>query len=121
MESFHAILSTALRHEHFWTLSQLEARLAVFYDKYNNERVHSAIAYLPPRLFQRAWEMGLIRVKQGKRKKTIFQLKIPRFQLSGYWKPEGASRSACDRLDADYKQSKPEREVNGAVTRQPSV
>jgi hypothetical protein len=58
VESFHAILATALRHEFFWTLDQLTARLALFYDKYNNERVHSATALLPPRLFWEAYEMG---------------------------------------------------------------
>jgi len=34
VESFHSILATALRHEFFWTLEQLNARLAVFYEKY---------------------------------------------------------------------------------------
>lgn len=118
VESFHAILSTALRHEHFWTLQQLEARLVIFYDKYNNARVHSATAYLPPMIFWQVWQIGLIHTRQGKRKKTIFQLKVPRYQLSGYLKSEGVSRSDEARLDAERNQ---DNEVNGAVTLQPSV
>lgn len=121
VESFHSILSQALAHEHFWTLQQLEARLAVFYDKYNNQRIHSATAHLPPRIFQQAWEMGLIQTREGKRKKTIFSLKVPRYQLSGYLKSEGASRSDTGRLDADLDQPKPQMKVSGAVTKQPSV
>lgn len=117
VESFHAILSQALAHEHFWTLEQLEARLLIFYDKYNNERIHSATAYLPPRVFQQAWELGLIE----KRKRTIFRLKVPHYQLSGYLKPEGASRSDPGRLDAGREQQKHNAMVNGAVTQQPSV
>ena len=118
VESFHAILSTALRHEHFWTLQQLEARLLLFYHKYNQQRVHSSIAYLPPMIFWQAWQLGLIQTRQGKRKKTIFLLKVPRYQLLGYLKLEGASHSDSDRLDADPNQVQ---EVNGAVTLQPSV
>lgn len=116
VESFHAILSQALAHEHFWTLQQLEARLAIFYDKYNNERIHSATAYLPPQVFQKAWEEGVIELRQGKQKKTIFRLKVPRYQLSGYLKLEGASRSAPDRLDADSQQPECNKMVSGAVT-----
>lgn len=93
VESFHFILSTALAHERFWTLQQLEARLLTFYDKYNNERVHSAIAYLPPNIFLQAWEQKLIEMTQEKRKKATFKLKVPRHQLSGLLMPKGASRS----------------------------
>lgn len=118
VESFHAILSTALRHEHFWTLQQLEARLLLFYHKYNQQRVHSSIAYLPPMIFWQAWQLGLIHTRQGKRKKTIFLLKVPRYQLSGYLKSEGASRSDEVRLDAEPNLVQ---EVNGAVTLKPSV
>lgn len=118
VESFHAILATALKHEHFWTLKQLEARLLIFYDKYNNYRVHSATAHLPPNIFWKAWQAGLTQVKQTKRKRTIFILKVPRYQLSGCLKSEGASRSDFDGLNAHLNQSK---QVNGAVTLQPSV
>ena len=104
VESFHSILSTALAHERFWTLEQLEARLLTFYDKYNNERVHSAIAYLPPNVFLLAWEQKLIEMTQEKGKKATFRLKVPRYQLSGLLKPKGASRSAEGGLNALPKQ-----------------
>ena len=122
MESFHSILSTAIAREHFWSFQQLEARLAVFYDKYNNERVHSAIAYLPPNLFLEAWQKQLVEMKKGK--KPIFRLKIPRYKLSGNLMPEGESRSGTRWLDAASGQEKPSRfaeKVSGAVTSQPSV
>lgn len=102
VESFHAILATALRHDHFWTLSQLEARLTVFYDKYNNERVHSATAGLPPRVFWMAWEQNLISMRKGKRKNPIFRLKVPRYTLGSYLKPEGASCPDGIGLEAQF-------------------
>jgi transposase InsO family protein len=120
VESFHAILATALRHEFFWTLDQLTARLAVFYDKYNNDRVHSATALLPPRLFWEAYENDLVVVRKDKRKRNIFRLKLPRYFLAGNLNPEGASRFAGLRFDTkDRQESIPEQEdqmVSGAVT-----
>lgn len=114
VESFHSILSQALGRELYWTLDQLEARLAVFYEKYNNERVHSATAYLPPRLFWQAWEKDLVVARKDKRGKLIFGLTLARYQLSGSWSPEGVSRSESCRLDAGKVQDK--KEVNGAAT-----
>lgn len=120
VESFHSILSTALGRELYWTMDQLEARLAVFYEKYNNERVHSATAYLPPRPFWQAWEKGLVVTRKDKRGKLIFRLTLPRYQLSGSRSPEGVSRSEPGRLDAGEVQD--QKEVSGAVTSlQPSV
>ena len=118
IESFHAILATAIQHEHFWTLQQVEARLLIFYDKYNNYRVHSATAHLPPNIFWKAWQLGLTQPKHNKRKRATFILKVPRYQLSGILKTEGASRSDWNGLNAHYNQSE---QVNGAVTLQPSV
>ncbi len=120
VESFHSILSTAVGREFYWTLEQLEARLAVFYEKYNNERVHSATAFLPPRLFWEAWEQGLISTRIGKHEKRIFRLTVPRYQLSGNWSPKGVSRSDACRLDAGEDQER--NKVDGAATcSQPSV
>lgn len=125
VESFHAILATALRYEFFWGIDQLTARLAVFYEKYNNERVHSATAMLPPRLFWEAWEKGLVSLRKDKRKKNIFKLKVPRYLLSGNLSPEGASRFAGLRLDAEVRQAEQtgcnKQVVNGPATTQPSV
>jgi len=115
IESFHSILSTAIQHEHFWTIDQLEARLVIFHGKYNNERVHSSIAYLTPALFLKAWENNLIVMKKNKKKCPTFKLKVPRYKLSGNLKSEVVSRSADQRLDAVAKQKK-SKKVSGAVT-----
>jgi hypothetical protein len=72
----------ALRHDTFWTLKQLEIRLAIFYEKYNNSRVHSAVAMLPPQLFWEAWGKGKITARKNKRGKLIFKLTVPRYLLT---------------------------------------
>ena len=82
VESFHSIISLALRHDTFWTLKQLEIRLAIFYEKYNNSRVHSAVAMLPPQLFWEAWGKGKITARKNKRGKLIFKLTVPRYLLA---------------------------------------
>ena len=121
VESFHAIINLALRYDFFWTLEQLEIRLAIFYEKYNNDRVHSSTAYLPPMQFWKAWELELVKSKEGKKKKLIFQLKIPRYSLSGYLSPEQASRSANKRLNAAEKQHSTQVVIGADTSIQPSV
>jgi len=96
VESFHSIISLALRNDHFWTLEQLETRLSIFYEKYNNSRVHSGVAMLPPNLFWQVWQQGQIRVSKNKRGKLIFKLLKGRHLLSGNLKQEAASRSGSD-------------------------
>ena len=81
VESFHSIISRALMYDRFMTLAQLEQRLAIFYENYNNHRVHSATAMLPPQVFWRAYEAGLISSRKGKRDKLIFRLNKPRHLL----------------------------------------
>jgi putative transposase len=115
IESFHSILSTAIQHEYFWTIDQLETRLVIFYEKYNNERVHSSIANLTPALFLKAWGKNLIAMKKNKKKCPTFILKVPRYKLSGNLKSEVVSRSADQRIDSVAKQKKGKK-VNGAVT-----
>ena len=112
VESFHAILQQAIKHDFFWTLEQLQVRLTVFYEKYNNERVHSAVAYLPPHIFWQAWEQGLVMRQVNKKRKVAFRLKVPRYRLLGILSPEGASRSDRVRLDVGLGQHK----VVGAAT-----
>ena len=113
VESFHSILSRATRGDTFWTLQQLEQRLTIFYEKYNNSRVHTATALLPPRLFWEAWQQDQVVSSQDKRGRTIFKLKQPGYLLSGNLKQEAASRLSADRLEADLRV---ENEVNGPVT-----
>ena len=83
VESFHAILSNALNNQVFWSLEELETRLTVFYEKYNNTRLHGSIANLPPRLFWELWDKGLIEKTELENKKVKFKLMIPYHQLSG--------------------------------------
>jgi putative transposase len=84
IESFHAILSQALKRHCFWSMDELDSCLKFFYDKYNNVRLHSSTAFLPPTGFWEAWQKNLIRVKINEKNKTMkFKLKIPYQQLSG--------------------------------------
>ena len=84
IESFHAILTKMLSRYHFWSLEDLEQCLILFYDKYNNQRLHSSISYLPPLIFWKLWEQKLIETKTDyKNRKIKHSLKIPYHQLSG--------------------------------------
>jgi len=124
IESFHAILSNALGKQPFWHLDELETRLTVFFEKYNNTRLHGAICNLPPRPFWKLWEKGLIERKQVDNKKVKFKLKIPYQQLSGN---ESLREVPClnfDRLNVGQNLSgrQTEKEVIGPETLgQPSV
>ena len=82
VESFHAILSSALNKE-YWDLQDLEERLKVFYHKYNEVRLHGSIANLPPKLFWDLWEQGKITRNELKNKKVKFTLNIPYQDISG--------------------------------------
>jgi len=81
VESFHSIISRAFQYERFMTLVQLEQRLVLFYENYNNCRVHSATAMLPPQVFWQAYKAGLITSRKGKRDKLLFSLTVPRYLL----------------------------------------
>ena len=84
IESFHAILSKMLERYNFWSLSELETTLTLFYEKYNNHRLHSATAYLPPMKFWELWNADLITEKTNvKSKRKTFKLKVPPQQLLG--------------------------------------
>lgn len=83
IESFHSILSKAIGTQVFWDLPELETFLILFYEKYNNHRIHSSIANLSPRLFWNLWEEGKISRTVLKNKKVRFKLLIPYQQLSG--------------------------------------
>lgn len=82
VESFHAILSKALNTE-YWSLQDLEQRLSIFYQKYNEVRLHGSIANLAPKTFWELWEEGKITRKELKNKKVKFTLNIPYQNISG--------------------------------------
>lgn len=83
IESFHSILSKAIGTQVFWDLPELETFLILFYEKYNNHRIHASIANLSPRLFWNLWEEGKISRTVLKNKKVRFKLLLPYQQLSG--------------------------------------
>ena len=84
IESFHAILSQMLVRYSFWSIEQLDICLALFYEKYNFKRLHSSTAYLPPMVFWKCWQEGLIDMKINEKYRTIkFKLKVQYPQLSG--------------------------------------
>lgn len=75
IESFHAILSTAINNESFVDLEHATKRLKVFYDTYNNIRLHGSICHLPPVVFKLLWQNGhLSLIKNGN--KTGFKLNV---------------------------------------------
>ncbi len=60
IESFHAILSRKLKRYSFWYLQDLEECLVLFYEKYNNHRLHGSTLNLPPMVFWQCWEEGIV-------------------------------------------------------------
>ncbi len=83
VESFHSILADHLNQFHFMTLEDLEYQLNIFYEKYNKVRLHGSTACLPPMLFWRLWEAGLVRQTQTNKGRTRFKITIPYWKLSG--------------------------------------
>lgn len=82
IESFHAILSENLNKMKFWSLNDLEYLLSIFYDNYNNRRLHSSIAYLAPKDFWKLWELNLIeRTVNEKKREARYKLKIGYYQV----------------------------------------
>lgn len=95
VESFHAILSNHLKPYSFWSLEELEQNLVLFYEQYNNTRIHGSIAYTSPRIFWDLWNKDLIEKTVNKQKRKIkFKLKIPYHtihQHTGNNEPKGSS------------------------------
>jgi len=94
IESFHAILSAHLKPYNFWSLEELMQNLVLFYEFYNNTRIHGSIAYTSPRTFWDLWNKNLVKktVDEEKRKIT-FKLKVPHNEIhqhTGKIEPEGS-------------------------------
>jgi len=125
IESFHAILSRSLNRCHFDNLGQVESHLILFYEKYNNTRLHGSLANLSPRGFWDQWNKGNItRTVKGK-KKVKFKLTIPYYQLSGYGNQKEASCSSHDALNGQNDLEKEVVDVDSlqqlSVQRSPEV
>jgi transposase InsO family protein len=77
IESFHNILSKKLNRYKFWSIDELKQTIVLFYDKYNNQRLHSSICNLPPNIFLECWNNNLVEMNRDESKRTIkFKLKI---------------------------------------------
>jgi len=74
VESFHKTLGSSLKGAYFHTLKDLENRLGVFYQTYNNRRQHSSIAMLSPSMFWALWEDDQIEMIVFDKKKARFKL-----------------------------------------------
>ena len=107
IESFHAILSRHLKPYCFWSLAELEQNLILFYEHYNNKRIHASTAYTSPNVFKQLWEMNLIEMKvDEKLRKVKFKLKIPYHQIkqhTGNNEPEDCSLLDFRHLNDAYK------------------
>jgi transposase InsO family protein len=99
VESFHKILNEALKTYTFWSLSELEDRLNVFYDTYNNKRLHASIAYLWPMKFWELWEEGKITRLEKDKNRFKFVLNIPYQSISGNRSQREVSCSNTSPLD----------------------
>jgi transposase InsO family protein len=77
VESFHKILADHLGHRNFWSLTELREDLILFYEKYNNVRIHASICYLAPNTF---WELykkdQIISFCNVQKRRLLFRLKI---------------------------------------------
>lgn len=116
IESFHSILGGSIDNFDFYSLEELERHLVLFYEKYNNVRLHSSVANLPPSLFIEQWEKGnIIQCVDLKKKWSKFRLIIP-FQevidTSGNANLREASCLDCDPLNGVNNPEK----ANGAIT-----
>ena len=126
VESFHQILSSSISGTIFWNLEELRLRLTVFYEKYNNTRLHSSIANLPPRIFWDLWEEKLISRIELPKKRVKFKLKIPYQEvLSGNKNLREASCLDFERFKTEQNTSKEVNELKtllqSSVQKSPSI
>lgn len=95
VESFHAILAEHLNRYTFWSITELEQNLILFQETYNNQRLHGSIAHLCPNDFEILWNQNHIQMSSNvKKRRVVFKLKIPRYQINqhtGNNEAEGSS------------------------------
>ena len=128
IESFHAILGRSLDKCIFETIEDVDMHLHLFYDRYNNRRLHGSIANLPPNIFSEQWHKGnIIRCIDSENKKVKFKLTIPyrNIEISGNTNPREASCLDYYSLDgnnnSEMKVSDVTTNYQPSVQRSPSV
>ncbi len=125
VESFHNILSTSIGNRIYWSLKDLQESLVLFYENYNNMRLHGSIACLWPMLFWEMWEEGLIKRIVKEKRKIKFIPTIPYQEISGLRNLKGVSCLKHYQLDAgrvlDNEANGPETLQTTSVHQSPSV
>ncbi len=76
VESFHDILSCALKRDRFINLQDLEIRLIRFYECYNNERSHSGTKGIPPAKFWALHDLNKIEIITLEKNKATIKLNV---------------------------------------------
>ena len=116
VESFHAILSNHLKPYTFWSLEELDQNLILFYEQYNNTRIHGSIAYTSPRIFWDLWNQNLIeKTVNIKQRKIRFKLKIPYHtihQHTGNNESEGSSLPCSEYNKFNFKKDEQRRNIS---------
>lgn len=125
VESFHKILSTAIGNRIYWSLKDLKESLVLFYENYNNLRLHGSIASLWPMLFWEMWELGLIKRIVKRKNKIQFIPMIPYQEISGLKSLKGVSCLKHYQLNAGnvlhFEANGPETLQTTSVHQSPSV
>ncbi len=76
IESFHSIISKALKHDKFSCMEALEARLEKFYKCYNNDRAHGSTNGVPPGKFWLLHEIGKVEIENLDKRRVRYRLKV---------------------------------------------
>lgn len=76
IESFHDILSSALKRDRFNDLDDLKKRLIRFYECYNNDRSHSGTHGIPPAKFWALHDLNKIEIIPLDKNKAKIQLQV---------------------------------------------
>jgi putative transposase len=120
IESFHKILSEHLTRRTYWSLDELSQDLVLFYEKYNNVRIHASICYLPPNVFWELYQKGQVIPSCNISKRRLqFQLKnkhkdvrkILDDTLGNTSQRAGLSQKESSRRDSKEKRKEPHKEA----------
>lgn len=76
VESFHGIISKALKSDRYEDLLDLERRLIRFYECYNNDRSHSGTKGVPPAKFWALHDLNKIDLIPLEKNKARIELKV---------------------------------------------
>lgn len=126
IESFHSILGDYLDDKYFQSLDDVDSKLTIFYDHYNNNRVHGSTLNLPPKLFWEQWDLGNIdrTVIDDKLRKVKFKLLVSRQELL-IKKPTGNMSQEINLLpdlkNPNYYESKNYQTDGAVLISQPTV